>query len=196
MKFALRLCVVPLLLLAFTGMAKKPQFLVRFFVEANEHDTERFAQPIQLKYPPRSAFVERVPIISERDIKAIYPFNSPDGTWGCSFKLDPTGRLALENASSQNRGRAIVAFIGTQRGTHQVIDMVVDRTISDGIVTIQHGLTTMEMGMLGREFPDLRTGKKRTPTKEETSMEHEAELNAKREAREHPQPKPEPQPEQ
>jgi len=165
MKLVTSLLAAPLLLCLCTGMAKKPDFMVRFYAEANEQDTERFASPVKLKYPPREAFVERVPTVSERNIKGVYPFPATDGTWGCSFKLDPSGRLALEIASTEHRGRAMVAFVGTKKGTHQVIDMMIDQRISDGIITIQHGLTTLEMDMLQRQFPDMRTGKKKAAEK-------------------------------
>jgi hypothetical protein len=154
MKQALRL-LAPLLLLSFAGMTKRPDFIVRFFVEANSQDTERFSSQVQLKYPPRSAYIERVPVVSERNIKGIFPFSAPDGTWGCAFQLDPSGRLNLQTQSMENRGRSMVAFIGTKKGTHQVIDMIIDRPISDGVITIQKGMTIGEIEALGNRFPLL-----------------------------------------
>lgn len=162
MKKALRY-LAPLLLLSFTGMAKRSDFIVRFFVEANSQDTERFASPVQLKYPPRAAYIERVPVVSERNIKAIYPFTTPDGSWGCSFQLDPGGRLSLQTASIENRQRSMVVYIGTKKGTHQVIDMIIDKPISDGIITIQKGMTIGEIEALGKRYPVLRKGGKPAP---------------------------------
>ncbi|HEV7402309.1 MAG TPA: hypothetical protein VGO11_05255 [Chthoniobacteraceae bacterium] len=147
--------LAPLLFLSFTGMAKRPDFIVRFFVEANSQDTERFSTTVQLKYPPRSAYIERVPVVSERNIKGIIPFSAPDHSWGCGFLLNPEGRLALQTASMENRGRSIVAFIGTKKGTHQVIDMIIDRPIGDGIITIQKGMSIGEIEALGQRYPNL-----------------------------------------
>lgn len=152
MKKVLRF-LAPLLLLCFSGMAKRPDFIVRFFVEANSQDTERFAAPVQLKYPPRPAYIERVPVVSERNIKGIRPFTTADGSWGCYFQLDPAGRLALQTASTENRRRSMVAFIGTKKGTHQVIDMIIDKPISDGIIPIQKGMTIGEIEALGKRYP-------------------------------------------
>ena len=160
MKLALRIFVVPLLLLAFSGFARKEDFIVRFYAETTQQDTERFASPVELKYPPRSTFVARVPFVSERDVKGVFPFSTPDGSWGCSFQLDPSGRLRLYTTSTENRGRSIVVFVGTKRGTHQVIDMIIDRPISDGIITIQRGLTIMEIKALQDHFPIVGHGKK------------------------------------
>src|SRR4051794_4007277 len=64
MKLAFKTALALLPLLLFTGVSSKPDLTVRFHVEANERDTERFSQAIQLKYPPRSAYVERVATIS------------------------------------------------------------------------------------------------------------------------------------
>lgn len=152
MKQALRF-LAPLLLLSFAGMTKRPDFIVRFFVEANSQDTERFAQQVQLKYPPRSAYIERVPIVSERNIKAIYPFTAPDHSWGCAFQLDALGRLNLQTGSAENSGKSMVVYIGTKKGTHQVIDMVIDKPIGDGVVTIQKGMTIGEIEALGKRYP-------------------------------------------
>src|SRR5687767_13402755 len=100
--------------LCFLGMAKKESpITVRFHAEANAHDTEKFAAPVPFKNPPRQGFIERVSVISERQIKAIYPFEAPDGSWGCAFMLDNRGRLALEVVSTQRRGSSLVAFIAT-----------------------------------------------------------------------------------
>lgn len=148
--------ILPLLALSFVAGAKKnPEITVRFHAEANRLDGERFATPAQLKFPPRQAHIQRVPTISERQIKGIFPFQAPDGSWGCAFKLDASGRLALEVLSTERRGSSIVAFVGTKSGTHQVIDMQIDKVITDGIITIQHGLTELEVAALRKAFTTL-----------------------------------------
>lgn len=155
MKALFRL-VLPIVALVFVAAAKKqPEITVRFHAEAKRLDGERFAQPVQLKNPPRAAYLERVPTISERQIKAIYPFEATDGSWGCAFKLDQSGRLALEVLSTDRRGSSIVAFMGTKLGTAQVIDMQIDRPVNDGIVSIPYGLTRMQIEALEKAFPVL-----------------------------------------
>ena len=87
------------------AMGERPKEIsVRFFSEANARDTSAFATPIKLGNPPRDAFLQKVPAINERQIRAIYPFRTQDGTWGCAFKLDHDGRLALEVVSTEQRG--------------------------------------------------------------------------------------------
>ncbi|MGC3991554.1 MAG: hypothetical protein QM796_18070 [Chthoniobacteraceae bacterium] len=141
------------------GMAKKKlETTVRFFTEANEQDTERFAEPLILHNPPRQAFISRIPDISERDVVAIYPFQAADGTWGCAFKLDEHGKIALNTLSVERRGTSIVAFVNIR----QVIDMKIDRIINDGIIVIQFGLTPEEVDLLKKRFRVLgETGKKK-----------------------------------
>ena len=154
MKSALRLFPV-LLALACLGMAKKAPVSVRFHAEANARDGSAFAKPIMLQNPPREAFIEQVPSINERSIKAMYPFQAVDGSWGACFKLDNNGRLALEVLSGARKGRSMVIFVITPKGIHQVIDVIIDKKISDGVITIPRGMTELEIVALKKEYGAL-----------------------------------------
>jgi hypothetical protein len=154
--------LTPLLALAFLGAAKKqPEITVRFHAEAKRLDGERFSSPVQLRHPPRQAYIERVPTISERHIKAIYPFEATDGTWGCAFQLDGSGRLALEVMSTDRRGSSLVPFMGTKLGAVQLVDMQIDKIVSDGLVSIPYGLTRMQVEALEKAFPIIGQPKKK-----------------------------------
>ena len=145
------LLLLSALCIACLGMApkkKKPETTVRFFTEANAQDTDRFAAPIILHNPPRQAYISYIPDVSERDVAAIYPFPAPDGTFGCAFKLDEHGKIALNTLSIERRGSSLVAFINAR----QVIDMTIDRVISDGIIVIQFGITPQEIELLKARF--------------------------------------------
>lgn len=151
-----RLLLLPAIALCFLGMAERPPTVtVRFFAEANARDGASFSTPIKLGNPPRDAFLEKVATIHERQIKAIYPFKAPDGTWGCAFKLDNDGRINLEVVSTQRRGTFLVGFIGTKKGSHRVADMIIDRTVSDGIISVPKGLTDLEVAVLSEQFKTL-----------------------------------------
>lgn len=147
----------PLLLLAvlafaFVAMAKKPPAVtVRFHSETNPNDTSVFGMEVQLSNPPRKAFVSKIPDISERDIAAIYPFPAADGTMGCAFKLDVHGSLALETLSRDKIGKVLVGVVNGR----QVINMVIDKPVTDGIITIQNGLAPSEIALLQKEFSTL-----------------------------------------
>ena len=137
------------------GMSQKPVVTVRFHVEANARDTDTFAMPVNLLFQRRSAYVSRVPAFSEKQITGILPFDAGDGTWGCAFKLGVQGTLRLETLSSDNRGAALVIFIGTKGGLHQVVDMIIDRPVTDGVITVPKGLTALEVAALRKQFKDL-----------------------------------------
>jgi hypothetical protein len=138
-----------------TAAAKAPDFFVRFHVETTSQDSATFAMPAEFHNPTRKGFVERTPSISERHISGIYPFRAEDGTFGCVLKLDPDGRIALEGLTTQQRGRILVAYVGTKKGMHQVIDMQIDKQVLDGIITIPRGLTPLEIVAMRKAFKPL-----------------------------------------
>ena len=148
---------LPLLALAFVAFAKKePPLTVHFHLEANARDTATFATPVTLKNPPREAYVEKIPTLTERDIAAIYPFPASDGTMGCAFKLNDHGTFDLEAVSTDRRGSSIIAVVNGR----QVIDMIIDKKVSDGVITIANGLTPRDIELLSKKFPVLGQGKK------------------------------------
>lgn len=148
-----------LLALLCLGMGDKPQVAVRFHVQANAQDTERFASPLHLENPSRDIFIEKIPSINERMFKAIYPFQATNGTWGCSFKLDEGGRIALSVLSTEKRGQTVVAMLSTKAHSRLIIAMLIDKPINDGVITIPYGLTELEIAVLSKEFPVLGQSK-------------------------------------
>jgi hypothetical protein len=148
MRKSLRFLAPALVLLFVAAGKKEPPFTVRFYAETNAKDTESFATPVQLQYPPRKAYIQKVPAISERDIVAIYPFQASDGSMGCAFKLDDHGRIAIDSLSIEKRGTSLVAVVNNR----QVIDMLIDKRVSDGIITIPRGLSVQEAMMMQLKF--------------------------------------------
>lgn len=136
-------------------MSSKPALTVRFHTEANARDGDSFAIPVNLTYQRRKAFMNRVPAFSELQISAIYPFAAGDGTSGCLFQLNPQGRIRLETLSSESRGTALVVFVGTKTGQHQVIDMIIDQPVSDGVISVPRGLTDLEIIAMRKQFKVL-----------------------------------------
>ena len=175
-----------LLAAASLGMSSKPKVTVRFHSEANRNDTSSFAAPVKLAYAQREAHINRVPEFSERNIVAIFPWKTADGTWGCAFKLNESGRIRLETITSDNRGAAMVAFIGTKAGMHQVIDMVIDKPISDGIVSMPRGITDVEMLVLKGQFRVLGETKEKKKEEPKPQDQMDWRIDRSRDA----QPKP------
>jgi len=143
------------------AMSRKEQLIsVRVHAEASKQDTDTFSTPVNLQYQRRPAYINRISVISEKQIKAVLPFDAGDGTWGCVFQLDGQGRLRLEGFSTEHRGSAMVVFVSTKvGGLHQVIDLVIDRPVTDGVFTIAKGLTPLETLALRKQFYDLSTVK-------------------------------------
>ncbi len=156
---SLRALLIVLLAVSCLGMAKKKSAVtVRFHSETNPNDTSTFGMAVTLTNPDRQAFVSKIPDFSEADISAIYPFPADDGTFGCTFKLDAHGKLALETMSRDKTGKVLVAVINGR----QVENMIIDRPVSDGIVTVHNGLFPAEIALLQKKFPTLgQTGKKK-----------------------------------
>jgi hypothetical protein len=148
-------------------MSKKQEITVRFHTEANSNDGSTFAAPIALLYQRREIYLNKAADISERVIDRIYPFPANDGTWGCSFKLNSQGRLRLETLSGQSRGSTIVGFIGTPVGKRQVVDMVIDRPITDGVITIPRGLAQLEILALRSQFKVMGAEKEKRGKRDE-----------------------------
>ena len=152
------------------GMASKPPVAIRFYLQANSQDADHFASPVHLDNPPHDAFIEKIPALNERMIRAIYPFQAANGTWGCSFKLDEDGRIALDAFSGSRKGSSVVAMLSTNKHTRKVIDMVIDKEITDGIITIPYGLTELEIAVLTREWPVIGQSKKKKGGKQSAPL--------------------------
>jgi hypothetical protein len=162
MKFA-RLLLVPFLSLLFVAGAKKQPISVRFHVEANARDGETFAMPVKFQNPPREGYVERVPTLSERDVSEVKPFQVGDGTFACAFMLNAHGRTSLQTLSTEKRGSSMVIYVSTKGGTHQVIDLLIDKPITDGIIYVPRGLTGLEVAALHKQFDKKVKKKKEAP---------------------------------
>jgi hypothetical protein len=150
---ALRLLLLLTIAGSLCGGAKKPKLSVYFHVEAVGNAGGQFTMPVKFVNPPREGYIETVPFASDRNIRAIFPVANPDGSLGCAFQLDQSGALGLETISKDRRGASIVVSMRTKTGSHQVIDMVIDKPIVDGIVYIPTGLTPGEMTMLKQIYP-------------------------------------------
>ncbi len=149
------------------GMSQKVKVTVRFHTETNKQDGDTFAMPVHLQYQNRDAHLDRVPAFSEKQIQTILPFRATDGSWGCAFQLNDSGRIRLETLSSESRGTSLVVFIGTKTGQHQVVDMIIDRIVSNGTISIPRGITDIEMLVLRQQFKVPGEGKP-MPVKKET----------------------------
>jgi hypothetical protein len=150
---ALRLFLLVTFAACLCGGAKKPKLMIHFHVEAIGNAGGQFTVPAKFRNPPRDGYIETIAFASERNVAAIFPVANPDGSLGCAFQLDQSGRFALETLSRDRRGSSILITMGTKQGSHQVIDMLVDKPITDGIIYVPTGISPGEMQMLRQLYP-------------------------------------------
>jgi hypothetical protein len=134
---------------------KKLPVSVRFYTQTSANDTDSFSTAVTLLNGKQTT-VDDIAAISERDIVAIYPFPVADGSGGCAFQLDDHGTIGLDSLSSAKRGTILIATIDGR----QIADIMIDKRVSDGIVTIPGGITTDEMKELLKKYPVLGGKKK------------------------------------
>lgn len=157
---------LPILALALMAASSKPKATVRFHVEVNPNSGAAFVMSTQMPNSNRPVTLSKVAEISEADIVGIFPFPADDGTIGCAFRLDSHGRLALDTLSSDARGATLVGFVNSRA----VTAMMIDRRVSDGLITIARGLQPEDIMLLRKSFPVLgepkgKKGKEQAPAK-------------------------------
>ena len=148
---ALFFCMV-LATSAFAGSSnkKKDQLSVRIHGEAASEDGEKFSVPLNLLDGRRTA-LSIMPLLSEHDIKSVYPFKAADGTGGAYLRLDGHGANLLTQYSVEHMGSGKV--LAVMIGGRQVADLIVDSPVKDGIFVIPSGLTMAEEARLVTAFP-------------------------------------------
>jgi len=125
--------------------------MIRLSAEADGKEGDTFTVPVILPGSSKKIFVRKVPIISERDIIAFYPFSAGDGTIGAYFKLDHDGTAKLEQHTTEARDRVVVASINGRASAA----MQVDKKITDGLLMIPQGIQPLEVAQLQTKYPTI-----------------------------------------
>ena len=158
MKSTIRRALLMLALaLPLVGLNFWESISLTFHMETTGRDSESFAVPATAGNPPHPIYIEKTPSITEREIAGIYPFPAADGTFGCAFKLDQHGTMWLSNVSGEHHGTSMVILLNQ----HQICDLLIDRQVTDGIVTIPNGLTSQQIELLKKRFKLLGKKKKK-----------------------------------
>ena len=148
------LCAAALLC---SGGAKKPEIDLRIhgLSTAAEAPTFAFPAPLLSGVP---VYLQRMPLITDREIKSVYPFPAADGTFGVYLRLDGHGTGLLGQYTMERRGRELVVMLNGR----QISNLMVDRPVNDGIVSIPRGLSPEDVDLLAKTFPIMgETGKKK-----------------------------------
>lgn len=152
MRFILRL--LPLLFVVSTlplqaGQKKPAPVSIRLFTEGNEKEGESFVTPVELTNPQKRIFLRKVPILTERDIKAFFPFPGRDGMVGAYFRLDPHGADKLDQFTTEDRGKLAVIMINGRVSAA----LRVEQRVADGILFVPGGILPNEVTLLEMEYP-------------------------------------------
>jgi len=149
---------------------KQSAVAVRFYAEGGAEGGD-FSQPVELLNPKRKTFMQSMPLVTEREILSFYPFQARDnsGTFGASFRLDAHGSNLLSEHTMSRRGSYILAYFN---GRH-VVDLYVDRGVTDGVITIPSGLSANDISLLEISFP-LMGHEKEKPAKKPKSEKPKA----------------------
>lgn len=154
---SLRILIVLTAMVAGLGGAKRPPVDLRVHEQGSADEAPTFAFPYTLMNG-QPVFLRRLPLLTQREVKAVYPFPAADGSYGAYLMLDSHGDRLLEQFTMERQGRLLVVIINGR----QVSNLVVDRPIKDGIVGVARGLTPDDVEYLSQSFPVLgQTGKKR-----------------------------------
>ena len=148
MKFPRPLIIAAALLCA--AGAKKPALDVRIHAEGNEAEAPTFAIPATL-LNGRPTFLQRMPLVTQSEIEAIYPFAAADGSQGVYLKLGQHGSRLLQQHTMSQQGTMLVVMLNGR----MVSNLLVDRQIADGIIAIPRGLSAEDIAVLTSAFPVL-----------------------------------------
>ncbi len=150
------LLAVALLFLAAGSAQAGGHCIFRVHLAANMNDGDTFAQPIH-SLSGKDVFIERTPWLTERDVKAFYPYKSADGsTYGALLQLDDHGRTVLDTVSLEQRGSELFVFINGR----PLMEMQVDKRVSDGKLYLPAGLTQQDIRLMAKDWQLLGGHKK------------------------------------
>ena len=139
-----------------------PSHVQYLIIGAGIHGLSTAAEAPTFAFPStlmngQPVFLQRMPLLSQREVKAVYPFPAADGSYGIYLKIDNHGSRLLEQQSLQRRGSTLVVMLNGR----QVSNLIIDRPISDGIVSIPRGLSADDVEFLSTVFPVLGESKQK-----------------------------------
>jgi hypothetical protein len=140
--------LIPASLLA-SGGKKPPPMTFRVHAESHQRNTDVFAMPLTIGNPPVNVFVEKMALVTEREVKAMYPFASDLGGYGVYFQLDNHGTKTWETITTSRRdGFLAVIFNG-----RALSRLRLGRPVEDGIVMVPGGISAEEIQVMAQRYP-------------------------------------------
>ncbi len=133
----------------FAGAKKAPPVTIRLHGEAASSDGASFSAEITLLHSKEKIRIAKVPVISERDVRAFLPFPGTDGSIGAYFLLDAHGANKLQQYSIEDKGGQAVVLVNGRVASA----LRIDKTVRDGILYVPGGILPEEIRTLQKSFP-------------------------------------------
>lgn len=138
------------------GAAKKSSLDLRIHAMGTPAEAPTFAYPFTL-LNGTPIFLQRLALITQREVVSVYPFAAADGSQGIYLKLSSHGTQLLLQHTMSRRGTMLVVILNGR----QISNLLVDRPVNDGILSIPRGLNEDEILLLTSAFPVMgQQGKK------------------------------------
>ena len=135
------------------GMSRKTQFTISFHLQATGDEPPKMRVPMTIE--GREMYFRLIPEISHENISGFYPFPSEDGTSkGLAIRLDAHGRNQLDILSHAEDGQYLVAVVNGK----PVDYMVLDKWVTDGVITIWKGVPDDVIKWMEKKYPRLKPG--------------------------------------
>jgi hypothetical protein len=144
---------------------KPPPLQIRIHPEGHEREGDSFVTKVQLLNPSKEVYIRKVPIVSEQDFVAFYPFSNPNGTMGAYFLLNAHGRNKLEQHTTSARDQIVIAMINGRIGSA----LRVDQKVTDGILFVPAGILGEEIVELQAKLPIIGSEKKFSEQKKQAT---------------------------
>jgi hypothetical protein len=137
--------------------AKKPVIDLRIHAQGSEAEAPTFAIPATL-LNGQPVFLQRMALITQSEVDAIYPFAAADGSQGVYLKLGAHGSRLLQQHTMVKQGELLVVMLNGR----MVSNLLIDRPIDDGILSIPRGLSPDDIAVMETVFPVVgQEGKKK-----------------------------------
>lgn len=183
---ALSLLLLTALPLAAAEQKPASPVTVRIHAEGRPSDGANFGTEITLINPPKKITISKVPVTSEKDFTAFFPFPAADGSLGAYFKLDAHGTNKLESHSTEFRDTLVVALVNGRVASA----MTVDKKITDGLLIIPSGFQPEEIVRLQTKLPTIGKEKEFEAQKKKALAALKAQALEQKKNEPKPTPKP------
>ncbi len=135
------------------GMNKKPKFTITVHAQAEEMDVPKTMFPVDIG--GRRVMFKILPEISQENVVAMHAFPAETGNGqGVALQLEVRGRSSLEMATRTRRGEYLLAMVNGV----PVDYLVIDRPVSDGLITIWQGFTPEVIKEMEKKYRKIKPG--------------------------------------